>query len=353
MVITSIRLQNYRSYSDNSFEFNKGVNVIVGPNASGKTNLMDAIYYSSTGLTIRPNKDYLIKDGAKWSRLDVLSSDNQVRIVKVNNQAHPVVEFNIDDKPYKRLGINNIKPVILFEPNQLHQITTSPEQRRIFIDGIISKIDKEFLLIKNNYLKTLRQRNSLLKQPLQEVKKQIFAWDVRLSELAGAYYSKRRQIIDLINVESSEIYSSIAGNSYRLALDYESKINIKNYSSGLLELLQSKLELDHIRGFTTYGPHRDDIIILLNDSDMRSVASRGETRSILLTLKIIESNIIESVFNKKPILLLDDVFGELDGVRRKHLINFIANHQTFITTTDADIITHDFTNQTNIVVIAN
>lgn len=213
--------------------------------------------------------------------------------------------------------------------------------RRQLIDEILDKTDSEFNRLKNTYQRTLKQRNSLLKQPLQQVKKQIFAWDIRLSELAGNYVKKRQDLLRKINDDISNVYSAIASKKNKLELRYESKVVGVDYASKLLFLLQQKLELDHMRGFTGYGPHRDDIAIVINTKDMRDVASRGETRSILLTLKVIESQILEKVHQKKPIFLLDDVFGELDNSRRKRLIEFMRTNQTFITTTDADAIDID------------
>ncbi len=340
MVLTSARLQNYRSYSDSSFEFDPGVNIIVGPNASGKTNLLDALHLASTGVSIRPSGDFAIKTKQSWARVDVLTSTNKSRVVKLYQDGRP--EFEIDEKKHKRLSLEKTIPVVLFEPNHLYQITTSPEQRRKFIDDILAKSDKEFPSLRNNYIRALRQRNSLLKSPLTEVRKQIFAWDVRLCELAGSYVHKRCSLLEKINHSGGSVYSAIAGRKHELSLLYESKISVESYSSSLLKALQTKLELDHVRGFTGYGPHRDDISIIIDGHDMRNVASRGETRSILLALKVIEARLLEEVHQQKPLLLLDDVFGELDGVRRKSLIEFISGNQTFITTTDADIISHDF-----------
>lgn len=340
MVFTSARLQNYRSYTDSSFEFEPGVNIIVGPNASGKTNLLDALHFAAIGGPIRANKEFIIKTDETWARVDVLTDENEKRIIRLKQDERP--EFELAEKRYKRLTPERMVPVVLFEPNHLYQITTSPEQRRQFLDDILSKTDKEFVTTKNNYIRTLRQRNSLLKLSVAEIKKQIFAWDVRLCDLAGRYVEKRMQLVDKVNQQSSDIYSSIAGKKHSLELAYESKIPQNNYASNLLKKLQTRLELDHQRGFTGYGPHRDDVSIRIDGHDMRNVASRGETRSILLALKVVEARLLEDVYQQKPLLLLDDVFGELDGSRRKSLIEFMSGSQTFITTTDADIIAHNF-----------
>ncbi len=351
MVFTSVRLQNYRSYTDSSFEFNPSVNIIVGPNASGKTNLIDALYFVSVGSPIKNSKEHLINNTQKWARIDVLTNQSDERVVRIKEEG---VTFDIDNKTYTRLPFDKKIPIVLFEPSQLYQITTSPEQRRLFIDEILSKTDKQFTSIRNKYIQTLRQRNSLLKQSPENIRKQIFAWDIRLCELAGEIVNKRKRIIKYLNTYTSDIYSRIAGRNHQLQLKYESKINQESdYSTKLLKLLQENIELDKQRGFTGFGPHRDDLLISINNHDMRGVASRGETRSILLTLKIIETQILEDIHNTPPLLLLDDVFGELDGLRRKSLIEFISNNQAFITTTDADIIGHNFVRNSNTIYINN
>lgn len=340
MFFTSARLQNYRSYIDSSFEFDKGVNIIVGPNASGKTNLLDALHFIATGFPIRTSQEFIINNQHQWAKVDVLNNKNQERSIKL--KINERTEIVIDNKSYKRLSVDTKIPIVLFEPGHLYQITTAPEQRRMFLDDILNKVDNEFISVKNNYTRVLRQRNSLLKKQINEVKQQIFAWDVRLSEIAGKYIEKRQNLIELINNQISNIYSEIANKKHKLQLNYESKSPTSNYASSLLKLLQTKLETDYQRGFTNYGPHRDDISVIIDGKDIRGVASRGETRSILLSLKVFEARLLKKVYNQKPLLLLDDVFGELDGSRRKSLIEFMSSSQTFITTTDADIIGHDF-----------
>lgn len=350
MTITSARLQNYRSYVDSSFEFEPHVNIIVGPNASGKTNLLDALYFVATGRSMKLTKEHIIRTKADWARVDLLTSENAERVLKIKvDETRP--EYVVEDKTYKRLPFDQKIPVVLFEPNHLYLITTSPELRRQYLDDILDKTDPEFTKIKNTYIRTLRQRNSLLKLPLHQVQEQVFAWDIRLCDVAGRYVQKRLDLLKRINAHTDRVYSEIASKNHTLKLSYESKTPTDNYASSLLKQLQQNLEKDQLRGFTGNGPHRDDVAIRIDDNDMRDTASRGETRSILLSLKIIEAETLEEIHSKKPILLLDDVFGELDGSRRKNLINFIKQNQTFITTTDADVITHDFVKSATILAI--
>lgn len=351
MTITSVRLQNYRSYRDSSFEFDGGVNIVVGPNASGKTNLIDSLYFIATGQPIRSGSEHIINYQMQWARVDGLTSLNQQRILKIKQDQKS--ELIIDGKSYRRPPLKVRLPVVLFEPNHLYFITSSPDMRRQLIDDILSKTDSEFTGIKNTYTRVLRQRNNLLKQSPINIKDQMFVWDVRLSELAGQYVSKRLQLIKVINAKASQVYSSIAGKPHNLQLSHESKITTKDYANGMMKWLQKNIEIDQLRGFTGAGPHRDDISIVIDGKDMRDVASRGETRSILLSLKIIEAELVNEFYDQKPLLLLDDVFGELDGSRRKSLISFISNYQAFITTTDADIIAHHFTKDSKIITTLN
>lgn len=348
MVITSARLQNYRSYTDSSFEFSPGVNIIVGPNASGKTNVLDALHFATQGKPLKKATKGIIKYNEDWARIDTLTSTNQSRIIKATEDS---VEIVIDDTTKKRLGFGDKIPVVLFEPGHLFFLTTSPDTRRLFLDELLARTSQAFSSIRSRYLKALGQRNALLKQPLAEIKKQVFAWDIRLSELAGSYVAKRLEVIDEINNHMGDVYSSIANNKHMLKLEYDTKLDHHGYANALLKVLADELLTDHHRGFTGAGPHRDDIRIIIDGKDMRDVASRGETRSILLALKVIESNIIERAVEQKPLLLLDDVFGELDGVRRKALTSFIGGNQVFITTTDADILSHAYTKFANTIVI--
>lgn len=348
-MITNIRLQNFRSYKDASFEFEDGVNVIVGPNASGKTNLLEAILVVAQGKSYRAKDNELIKDKKPWARIDadIVSSHRVVKIERT--EATPKKTFVFDDQTFYRLNTAKQMPVVLFEPNQLQLITTSPEQRRNFIDNLLEQINPEFARAKRQYLRTLAQRNSLLKSDNKTARNQMFVWNIRLSELGGEIVKHRQDLISVFNKDISKTYSTIAGQNHRLALVYSSKINSINYASSLLKKLEQDEQLDRLRGFTGAGPHRDDIQIIIDKQPLQHKASRGETRTLLLALKIKESHILEEKRGTKPVLLLDDVFGELDGRRRHMLTDFLKSYQVFITTTDADLIVKNFTKSAKII----
>ncbi len=331
-MISSLRLQNFRSYKDSSFEFSPTVNIIVGPNASGKTNLLEAVLVLAQGRSYRVSPHQLVKTGKPWARLDGDFSSSK-RTLKVAD-AGP--EFLINSKVYKRLPATQNIPVVLFEPNHLQLITSEPARRRDWLDGLTQKIIPTYKKNLSSYQRTLAQRNSLLKQQPAKIRSQIFAWDVRLSELGGLVALSRAELIDRINKKIAKPYSHIAGRRQAVGIKYLSQFNPANYSSKLLDKLGRSLELDVARGFTGSGPHREDLQFYLNGQLLSDTASRGETRSLMMSLKVLEKDFIEKAGGVKPIFLLDDVFSELDGSRRKLLVDYLTNYQTILTTTDAD-----------------
>jgi DNA replication and repair protein RecF len=180
-------------------------------------------------------------------------------------------------------------------------------------------------------------------------KGQLFAWDIRLSELGAQIVTARQQMLDVINKRLSITYNQLTGHKNKLETVYGINVDPDAYGSYLLKKLEKDQELDLLRGFTGAGPHREDILFVMDGQPLSSVASRGEVRTTLLSLKIIELQIVETYNNTKPLLLLDDVFSELDGARRKALPKIMEKYQTFITTTDADVVIKHFAKQCNII----
>lgn len=346
-MITDIHLQHFRSYSDSSYEFENSVNIIIGPNASGKTNLLEALLMIARGKSFRVKDQELLQHRAEWARIDVDTPDN-TRTVKLQQQEGKIQKtFTIGDKTISRLTPSSIIPVVLFEPSHLQFLVGTPEMRRDFIDAILEQITPGYSQLWNNYRRTLTQRNALLKNPTQPTKDQLFVWDVRLSEFGAKIVQARQELIGKINQQASETYSAIAGNKNELKVTYTPDIEAAQYGSYLHKKLEERYELDRLRGYTSVGPHREDITLYLNGFAQQHTASRGEVRTTLLTLKIIELALLESASQTRPLLLLDDVFSELDGARRKALTKYIEKYQTFITTTDADVVTKHFSQSVN------
>lgn len=349
-MIEDIRLQHFRSYVDESFEFEKGVNIIVGPNTAGKTNLIEAIQIICLGASYRATDTDLIQKNKEWARLDAHTSHGPrtVKLEPSNNINRIQKTFTVGGKNLRRLNYEKTIPVVLFEPNHLQLITGQKELRRDFLDNLLEQTVSGFSLVRKNYKRALAQRNALLKrEPAQS--SQLFAWNVRLSELGSQIANHRIKLTEDINKELENLYRQLSNSKAKVVVNYESAANNRDYGPWLLRKLEASEDIDYLRGFTAYGPHRDDFVIKLNNHPVSNIASRGEVRTLLLGLKLIELKLIENTRNKKPILLLDDVFGELDGSRRRALTEFLKNHQAFITTTDADIVIQHFIGKANII----
>lgn len=347
-MFTDIRLQRFRSYRDDSFEFGEGVNIIVGPNASGKTNLLEALLVACSGSSYRVKDGDLVAFGAPWARLDARSREG-IRTVKLIVQENGSIkkEFVIHDQKLHRLSLQKTIPVVLFEPNHLLLMHGSPDQRREYLDNLLEQTVSGYAKTRRDYRRTLTQRNALLKKGMQS---QLFAWNIRLSETGAQLARQRAELVGRLNDRINGLYQDLAqstGASVRIS--YVASCDIEQYSSSLLQALEKRQAIDVERGYTTIGPHREDLRITFDGRDASEVASRGETRTVLLSLKIMELQLLEEARGVRPILLLDDVFSELDGRRRKALTEVIGGYQTFITTTDADVVVQHFMNNCRII----
>lgn len=348
-MITDLRLQNFRSYKDASFELGPGVNIVVGPNASGKTNLLEALLVLSRGGSYRARDAELVRFNAPWARLDAHLTNGGQRTAKLTIEPAAGKSFELADKTYKRLGLAHSLPVVLFEPNHLLLLSGGPERRRDYMDDLLEQTTPGYATTRRQYRRAVAQRNSLLKQPHRASPTNLFPWDVRLSQLAGQIVRARSELVGRLDADIDKLYRTLSGTKAKLSVAYGSPMAVENYESRLLGRLEAELELDVRRGFTGSGPHREDLLVSFDGRPAQETASRGETRTAVLVLKILELAIIEAVRDQKPLLLLDDVFSELDGKRRHQLIKQLAGHQTFITTTDADIILHHFTDSCNLI----
>ncbi len=352
-MITNLRLQHFRSYDDASFEFGDGVNIIVGPNASGKTNLLEAVLVIARGSSYRVSDMELVRFDAPWSRLDADTLTGQ-RTVKLQPGSAEkwLKSFEIDGQLLSRLTASRLLPVVLFEPNHLSLLHGSPDLRRAFLDDLLEQTNPRFGALRRHYRRVLYQRNTLLKKQPRDIHDQLFVWNVRLSELGGQIASSRQQLIARFSEHMSSLYEELSHQSNHVTLEYTSRFSADNYESQLLHKLETGVEQDMLRGFTAYGPHRDDMGVYIDGHAASDAASRGETRTLVLTLKLLELQLLEELRGEQPLLLLDDVFSELDGKRRQALTAHVRDYQTFITTTDADIVVHHFAEAANIILLA-
>lgn len=352
-MISNLNLKQFRSYINQSFEFENGVNIIVGPNGSGKTNLLEAIYLIASNKTFKlvTSRD-LINNSHDSTKLAAMDSAQLNRSLVIKNHNEQISrKYIINQVEFNRLPLEKTLPVVLFEPNNLNIFNGSPERRRKYLDELIEKTNPGYTKLINKYQRTLTQRNSLLKKTNLRPN-DIFVWDIKLTELAAGIVGFRNKLINEINQSINQLYNGIASikPKYKIELVYLSKWPEQSYANQMLLSLQRNLKIENTLGYTQVGPHKDDFRINLNKTDSSLIASRGEVRTLVLALKIQELKYIEEIRHQKPILLLDDVFSELDGKRRKHLTSLIQDHQTFITTTDADLVINNF-NSSNIIAI--
>jgi DNA replication and repair protein RecF len=302
------------------------------------------------GNSYRAKDNELVRFEQTWSRLECNLASGGKRILKLIIEPKPDKTYELDTKAYKRLSLANSLPVVLFEPNHLQLLSGSPERRRDYLDDLLEQITPGYGGLRRRYRRTLAQRNALLKQASTPTQNQLFPWNLRLSELAGQIVRARSQLIDQANGEAESIYKALSKTKTTLSLNHQSAWPSDNYQSHLLKKLETNIETDRLRGFTTAGPHRDDLIILFDGHPAQDSASRGEVRTAILVLKVIELQIIQAARDgQPPLLLLDDVFSELDGKRRHTLTDYLVPYQTFITTTDADIVLKHFAERCNVI----
>lgn len=331
-VIKKITVKNFRVHEDITTTLSPNTTVITGKNGSGKTSIIEAIYLGLQGRSFKGVDKDILSQGKDWWRIDIEFSDGTKRQIKYDNQKiTSKKQFIIDNKINYRLP-NRLKiPVVLFEPTDLRLLNGSPNRRRDFIDDFICQITPEYSGVLGKYERALKQRNNLLKNKTQN-REGLFVWDVALSEYGSQIIEQRILFIEKLNTQISDLYNNISGNEDAISVHY-SHTYIGDIKQKLINDLSKNRDKDTILGYTTTGPHRHDVIFNFNNSPALSVASRGEVRTIVIALKFIEVNLIEEITGQNPIILLDDVFSELDITRQESLITD-KKHQIIITSTD-------------------
>lgn len=327
--ITSIRVQHVRTHADYMLGVSPAVTLVTGPNGSGKTSLIEALYVALQGSSFKGLDGDILQQGAPWYRIDVRFDDDAQRTVKFDpSRETGRKQFIVDGKTNYRLLPKYKCPVVLFEPDDLRLLSGSPARRRQFIDTFISQLDPQYGTKLRRYERALKQRNALLKQ--QAPGEALFAWDVSLSDYGAYITAQRQQFLARLNDQLGSIYRSIAHTEDEVGVTY-SHPSAAGEAGKLLAQLHAHAEKDRLLGFTSVGPHRHDVLFSFNGSPALSTASRGEVRTVVLALKFLEVEIIESLTGKKPVVLLDDVFSELDKARQNYLVSSLEHNQIIIT----------------------
>jgi DNA replication and repair protein RecF len=342
MKIERLELANFRSYEGAAFELHPDVTLVVGPNASGKTNLLESLYVLASTKSFRAKDRDLVRHDQDHFR--VVAKTGEVEYALGVSTAGGGMEKKITHDGVKKTLVSHVGAiqVTLFEPTDLDLVAGPPEGRRRYLDFVLCQTDRTYLKTLQQYRRVLKQRNALLDGfEMGAIKEQIFAWDMKLAELAVEIYERRMRLLGVLNGMVPRVYGEIAGDEVEVELEYLPSVK-GTYAEEFLDTLARNLTRDLGAGFTTIGPHREDFKVHFKNNDITAVASRGEVRTVVLAMKLAELDYAGEQTGVRPILLLDDVFSELDRERRGFLLGRLAGHQTIITTTDADAITREF-----------
>ncbi len=344
MLLTQLRLHDFRNYHQLSFTPHKGITVIMGENGAGKTNLLEAVHLCCLGKSHRTNNDRdMIRDEfetcgvhAKVMRNSGLNEVG-VRIFKKRRRKKIIY---VNGKIVPRIGdMMGYVTCVMFAPEDLDIIKGGPQNRRRYIDMLLSKSDPEYFFALQSYNNVLKQRNALLKTIARgEQLHALDVWDEQLSIKSSPLVERRRKAIEALSKLASEQYDNISGRKNEVfKIEYDSQLkDSASPAEELYKILKKNRNDDIRRQSTSYGPHRDDISMLLLGNDMKSFASQGQIRTAALALRLSEMDILYNQQKEAPILLLDDVLSELDEKRRVRLIRCLKSTQTIITCTDMD-----------------
>ncbi|MFA7075179.1 MAG: DNA replication/repair protein RecF [Candidatus Izemoplasmatales bacterium] len=342
MIINTVTLFNYRGYKKADINFGKGVNFFTGNNGSGKTNLLEAIYFLALAKSYKTADASTIKTDSDFARISAtITADKEFKTKIVISKLGKKISIN--NKEIDKLSdyIGKIK-VLAFLPEDMDLIKGPPKNRRYFIDMIIGQFDKNYLIELGNYKNILKQRNELLKMLSENHSKDYTLLDIYTEQLASSaekVVNYRIHFVEKINKELIQMYHYLAANDKRIFFKYNPMIE-----QDILKQLKDKYQKDIFFRTTSVGPHRDDYDFFINDIYAKDFASQGEQRIIILAIIMSISNIIIQEKNIKPILLLDDVFSELDYLRQNQLVKYLnsTNIQSIITTTNIKDINSSF-----------
>ena len=329
MIIKSIKLTNFRNHDTYLLECKNNTSLILGANGCGKTSVLEAIYITTRGKSFRATDPDIMKRGATFYRIELHYCSGEIITTTYNGHTKT---FTVLDKKTKRLPKSNKYPIVLFLPSDLNLISHSPGRRRDYFDRVFSDFNENYATSLNKYNKALKQRNELLKNDFLKPDA-LFSWNIMLAKYGTNLFNYRQKFIQEINSTITDIYRSIAENQDYIDINYQTEFN-NTSDQEYLNQLERNFNKDHHLGHTSFGIHRDDYIFQFNHQPADGSASRGETRSIILALKFIEADLIHQKLGRPPIILLDDVFSELDKTRRRHLVNNFKNNQVIITSVE-------------------
>lgn len=356
MYIKRIMLLNYRNYSNLDISLGKHVNVFIGDNAQGKTNILEAMYYCAFAKSHRTSKD---KELIHWQ-----GESAYISLSVGKTRLDKRIDINILKDGKKAIKINSIKVskigelfgtfnVVMFSPEDLKIIKDSPGVRRKFIDMELCQLDSKYYYNLVQYNKVMNERNHLLRgRNVNEDMLDIY--DLQLAAYGEYIISKRIDYLKQLNIYSKDIHKDITSEKEIIDFKYISTIkNLENIQKEFYETLKKNRRKDIEKGITSVGPHRDDFSVYINNVDTKSFGSQGQQRTAVLTMKFASLKIIKEITGEYPILLLDDVLSELDFNRKRYILSTIGEIQTVITCTGIEDINQYLDDKSKIFKVEN
>lgn len=332
-ILEKIIISDFRNIRLQELEFSPNINCISGNNGEGKTNLLDAVYYlsmtksafsSSDRFTFRHGTDEFSVSGT-YRMENGLSSRFSLRLTAKGEK-----KVRRDDKPYNKVSEHvGVLPVVMVSPADISMISESGDERRRFVNAVLSQMDREYMTALQQYNRLLLQRNRMLKEQNPE-KALLEVFDIRMAALAEPVYQARKRFVEELKPLVSEYYRAVSGGTEEIGIEYESDLD----KASLDMLLESSFEKDRIFRYTTVGVQRDDFIFTMNGHPIRRCGSQGQQKSFLVSLKFAQYEIMKRNYGFAPILLLDDVFDKLDMTRISNLLQMVSGNdfgQIFIT----------------------
>lgn len=356
MYIKNMMLVSYRNYEQLNIELSKSVNVFIGDNAQGKTNILEAIYYGAFAKSHRTSRD---KELINWNK-----DKAYISLLVGKERLDKKIDINILRDGKKAIKVNSIKVnkigelfgtfnVVMFSPEDLKVIKEAPSLRRRLLDMELSQISKKYYFNLVQYNKILNERNILLKSKdfNQDV---LQVYDAQLVDYANYIVSERVKYIEKINLYGKDIHKEITSGKEQIQFKYSSTVNdLENFKTSFLKKLQDNIHRDKEKGLTSVGPHRDDFNVYINDIDTKTFGSQGQQRTAVLTIKFSALKIIKEITGEYPVLLLDDVLSELDINRKRYILSTISGIQTIITCTGINDLENYLDNKAKIFNVSN
>ncbi|MGN0477777.1 MAG: DNA replication/repair protein RecF [Ruminococcus sp.] len=341
MKVKYLEFENFRNLEKNKVYAHENTNVIFGENAQGKTNLLECIWLFCGGHSFRGSTEKeLVKFGEKFFKIK-LCFEGQEREQNAEIRYMGGKKEVYINGVKKKSGAELIErfSCVVFSPEHLSLVKAGPGKRRKFLDGALCQQKLKYAMYFSKYNQVLNQRNALLKDINKhpELKSTLEIWDDNLSMLGAYIIQQRIMYAEKLRKNAEYFHNGISEKKEVLNIEYISTIkdidveNLEDIKDKFLKSLRDNLRDDLYNGFTTVGPHRDDINILINGMKAKNFGSQGQQRSAVLSLKLSEANLLSKIHGEKPVLLLDDVLSELDLKRQNYLLNKIDDYQVFIT----------------------